>query len=56
MKPTAPNKVLWTIGLISGLLGIIGHFMTIEILTENSFVLILLGFILLAIGTSFRGA
>jgi hypothetical protein len=55
MKPSAPNKILWAIGLIAGILGIIGHFMSVNMLTENSFNLILAGFVLLAIGTSFRG-
>ena len=56
MKPSAPNKVLWAIALIAGILGIIGHLVSVDILTENSFVLVLTGFVLLAIGTSFRGA
>lgn len=56
MKPTAPNKVLWAIALIAGILGIIGHLVSVDILTENSFVLVLAGFVLLAIGTSLRGA
>jgi hypothetical protein len=55
MRPTAPNKLLWAIGLIAGILGILGHFMSVDFLTENSFMLLLVGFVLLAIGTSFRG-
>jgi len=56
MKPSAPNKILWAIALIAGILGFIGHLISVDFLTENSFVLVLAGFILLAIGTSFRGA
>ncbi len=55
MKPSAPNKILWAIALIAGILGIIGHLMSISFLTQNSFILVLVGFVLLAIGTSFKG-
>ncbi|MBC7757721.1 MAG: hypothetical protein H7069_02605 [Phormidesmis sp. FL-bin-119] len=55
MKPSAPNNVLWTVALISGILGIVGHLTPINYLTEYSFMLVLAGFVLLAIGTSFKG-
>ncbi|MEJ7778694.1 MAG: hypothetical protein WKF68_03810 [Daejeonella sp.] len=55
MKPSAPNKILWAIALIVGILGIIGHFVSVDFLTPNSFILVLVGFVLLAIGTSFKG-
>jgi hypothetical protein len=55
MKPSAPNKLLWAIALIVGILGIVGHFMSVNYLTENSFTLLLVGFVLLAVGTSFKG-
>lgn len=53
--PSAPKKITWIIGLICGLLGIIGHFAHVQILTENSFVLLLIGFLVLAAGTSVKG-
>jgi hypothetical protein len=52
--PTAPKKLLWIIGLVTGGGGIIGHYAQIQILTEYSYMLLLIGFIALAIGTSFR--
>lgn len=55
MKPSAPNKVLWALALIVGILGIVGHLTTVNYLTEHSAVLVIVGFVLLAIGTSFRG-
>ena len=55
MKPSAPNKVLWAVALIAGILGIVGHLTPINYLTEYSFMLVLAGFVLLAIGTSFKG-
>lgn len=55
MKPSAPNKVLWAIALIAGILGIVGHLTSVNYLIEYSFMLVLIGFVLLAIGTSFKG-
>jgi hypothetical protein len=55
MKPSAPNKILWAIALIAGILGIVGHLTSVNYLTEHSFMLVLIGFVLLAVGTSFRG-
>lgn len=54
-KPSAPKKITWMIGLILGLLGIIGHYAQIEFLTEHNYVLLLAGFIVLAVGTTFKG-
>ena len=54
-NPSAPKKITWIIGLISGLLGIIGHFAHIQMLSEYSFPLLLIGFVVLAIGTTVKG-
>ncbi|MDZ7739681.1 MAG: hypothetical protein U5K32_11580 [Bacteroidales bacterium] len=53
--PSAPKKIIWIIGLICGLLGIIGHYASVDILTEHNYILLLVGFIVLAAGTTFRG-
>ncbi|MET0759716.1 MAG: hypothetical protein ABWZ56_04820 [Flavobacterium sp.] len=55
MNPSAPKNITWIIGLICGILGIIGHFSQVQILTEHSFTLLLIGFLVLAIGTSVKG-
>ena len=55
MKPSAPTTIIWIIGLISGILGIIGHFVNIPFISVYSFWLILAGFVLLALGTTFKG-
>ena len=52
--PSAPKKITWIIGLVAGLLGIIGHFAQIQVLTEYNYELLLIGFAVLAIGTTFR--
>ena len=53
-NPSAPKKITWIIGLISGILGIIGHFAQVQILSEYSFELLLIGFIVLAAGTTLK--
>jgi hypothetical protein len=54
-NPSAPLRITWIIGLISGILGIIGHFAQVQILTEYSYPLLLIGFLALAVGTSVKG-
>lgn len=55
MKPSAPQKITWIIGMILGILGILGHFTQVEFISEHSFTLLLVGFIALALGTSLKG-
>jgi len=52
--PSSPKKITWTIGLVSGILGIIGHYVQVDILSEYNYVLLLTGFIVLAAGTTFK--
>jgi len=55
-SPSAPKKITWIIGMLCGVLGIIGHYVHVQILTEHNYILLLAGFIALAIGTTFKGA
>jgi len=52
--PSAPNQTLWVIALIVGLLGILGHYIHIDVLSKYNYEMLLIGFILLVIGTAFR--
>ena len=54
-SPSAPKQITWIIGLAAGILGIIGHYAHVQVLPEYNFTLLLVGFIALAIGTTFRG-
>jgi hypothetical protein len=54
MRPSAPSKYVWIIGLVLGILGIIGHYVTIDFLTEYNYPLLLAGFVLLAAGTTIK--
>ncbi len=55
MAKSAPTKFVWIFGLILGLLGIIGHYFKIPFATEYNYILLLIGFALLALGTMFKG-
>jgi hypothetical protein len=52
--PSAPNKGLWIAAIIIGVLGILAHFMNIEAISKYNYEMLLIGFILLVIGTMFR--
>lgn len=54
LKPSAPSKYVWIIGLILGILGIIGHFVNLDFLSEYNYLFLVAGFVLLAVGTTFR--
>lgn len=54
-NPSAPKKITWIIGLISGILGIIGHYIDVQVLTEHNYILLLIGFFVLAVGTTVKG-
>lgn len=53
-KASAPKQIVWIMGLILGIVGIIGHFASVDFITPNSFYLLLGGFAFLALGTSFK--
>ncbi|MFV8365141.1 hypothetical protein [Flavobacterium sp. XS1P27] len=54
-NPSAPKKITWIIELICGILGIIGHFIDVQVLTEHKYTLLLVGFFVLAVGTTVKG-
>jgi hypothetical protein len=52
--PSAPSRFVWIIGLILGIIGIIGHFVTVDFLTTYNYWFLFAGFVLLALGTTFK--
>ena len=52
--PSAPNQIVWVLALIIGVLGILGHYTQIDILSKYNYEMLLIGFVLLAIGTTYR--
>jgi hypothetical protein len=52
--PSSPKQITWIIGLIVGIAGIIGHYAHVSILAEYNYPLLLIGFLVLAAGTTFK--
>ena len=55
MKLSAPKNVTWLIALVLGVLGILGTFVRIPLVTDYSFLLVVVGFVLLALATLLKG-
>ncbi len=55
MRLNAPKKNVWWIALLLTILGIIGHLVTLPVLTMLSFWLLLAGYVLLCLGTIIKG-
>lgn len=53
--PNAPNRGLWIAALLVGGLGILAHFVDMDELSVYSYWMLLIGYVLLVIGTSTRG-
>jgi len=54
-KLHAPKYTTWLIALVFAILGLLGWLITIPILTEFATLFVLVGFILLALGTILKG-
>ena len=52
--PSAPNNVLWIIAILIGAVGILARYIPIEGLAKYQWEMLLIGFLLLVLGTSFR--
>ena len=52
--PSAPNQTLWIIALIIGALGILAHYVRVDTLSKYHYEMLLIGFILLVVGTTYR--
>ncbi len=50
--PNAPNKALWVVAVILGILALLSHFVFIEFFTPNKFWIVSIAFVLLVIGTT----
>ncbi len=52
--PSAPSMILWVIALVIGILGILVHYVRVEGLSKYNYEMLLIGFVLLVIGTAYR--
>jgi hypothetical protein len=55
MRTNAPHLVTWVIAVVIGVLGIVTKFVDIPALPVSSFGLVMIGFIVLALGSVVRG-
>jgi energy-converting hydrogenase Eha subunit C len=55
MHTSAPHKLTWIVAIILGTLGIVSKVVEIPSIPISSFGLVTIGFLLLAIGTIFKG-
>jgi hypothetical protein len=55
MRLNAPKKITWWIAVIVGVVGILGNFITLPIISDLSFWLVTIAFILLALATYLKG-
>ncbi|MDD3827005.1 MAG: hypothetical protein GX597_04530 [Anaerolineaceae bacterium] len=55
MRLNAPRQVTWIIALILGILGLIGAVVTIAVLTDLAFWLVLVGLALMLLATLLEG-
>ena len=55
MKLNAPKNITWWIAVVVGVLGILGSFVTIPFVTGLAFWFVVVGFVLLALGTFMKG-
>ena len=55
MKFSAPKQVTWWIAVVIGVLGILATLVTIPVLTQFAFWLVVIGFALLAVATVMEG-
>ncbi|MEO6189258.1 MAG: hypothetical protein ABIO44_01775 [Saprospiraceae bacterium] len=52
--PSSPARITWIIGMVCGILGIIGHYYQVQVLSEYNYPLLLVGFLVLLAGTTFK--
>jgi hypothetical protein len=55
MKLSAPKQTVWLVAVILGVLGILGNFVSIPMVTTYAFWLVAVGFAALALGTAMKG-
>jgi multisubunit Na+/H+ antiporter MnhF subunit len=52
---SAPKQITWVVALVLAVLGVLGYFVQISVITDAAFWLVLLGFVVLLLGTLLEG-
>lgn len=55
MRLNAPKKIVWTLALIAGIIGVIGYFLPIPVLSTVGFVLVAAAWLLLVLASVLKG-
>lgn len=55
MKLNAPKNVTWWIAVVIGVLGMLGSFVQLPLVSDNYFLFVAVGFVLLALATLLKG-
>ena len=55
MNLNAPKTITWWIAVVLGVLGILGNFVAIPVVSEYAFLLVAIAFVLLALATALTG-
>jgi hypothetical protein len=55
MKLKAPKLYSWIAGVAIGVIGVIGHYVSIPLLTRYNFWVVVLGLVVLAVATVSKG-
>ena len=53
MKLNAPKQATWWVALLVGVLGVVANYADLGVLSDNKFWLVVVGFVLLILGTYF---
>ncbi len=55
MKPHAPKMITFWISLILVIIGVVGRFVSLGVISSWSWILVLIGYIVLALGVFIKG-
>ena len=55
MKPSAPKMWAYWVGIVAGLVGAIASYIDLGVVSDYGLLLLVVGWLVLALGTSFKG-
>ena len=55
MRLSAPKKTTWWVAVVVGVVGVVANLVTIPVISGFAFWLVVIGFVLLALGTYLKG-
>jgi hypothetical protein len=55
MKLSSPKNVTWWVAVVVGVLGILGNFVAIPVVSASAFWFVAAGFVILALATYLKG-